>query len=354
MFLELDLGHLTELLTGRTLNPRQIIFRVAERGTHFQDEGVSRGDRVFVHYGNNLEFFIDLLSVWHMGASFVPIDNRLTVFEVENLARAVKPRLMLVDSKADASLIAGMIAAGVKVINTASWDFDNREHGEPRPFVSRARLDDEALILFTSGSTGIPKGVIHTHRTLRARWMALRESLGLRSYGRTLCLLPTHFGHGLLCNSLFPWLSGLDLFIAPAFSTDVLMRLGRVIDEHKITFLSSVPSMWGLILKASKPPQFQTLRRIHCGSAPLSAHLWKEIQNWSGTTDVFNAYGITETGSWVAGTTVGKFVPEEGLIGVPWGAVIKILRRGESHAPFELDSQCGTEETGYVWINTPA
>src|SRR5919106_4972337 len=191
-----------------------------------------------------------------MGASLVPIDSRLTVFEVENLARAVKPRLMLVDSKAHASLIAGMIAAGVKVINTANWDFDNREHGEPRPFASRARLDDEALILFTSGSTGIPKGVIHTHRTLRARWMALRESLGLRSYGRTLCLLPTHFSHGLLCNSLFPWLSGLDLFIAPAFSTDVLMRLGRLIDEHKLTFLSSVPSMWGLILKASKPPQF--------------------------------------------------------------------------------------------------
>jgi acyl-CoA synthetase (AMP-forming)/AMP-acid ligase II len=354
MFLDLGIGHLTELATGRALNPRQIVFRVAERVAHFQDEGVSRGDRVFVHYGNNLEFFIDLLAVWHLGASLVPIDERLTLFEVENLARAVKPRFMLVGSKASPAMTAGIAAAGVKVINAANLDFDDPVYAEPRPFVSQIRLDDEALILFTSGSTGIPKGVVHTHRTLRARWMALRESLGLRSYGRTLCVLPTHFGHGLLCNSLFPWLSGLDLFVAPAFSTDVLMQLGRVIDDHKITFLSSVPSMWGLILKASKPPHGQTLRRIHCGSAPLSARLWKEIQQWAGTTEVFNAYGITETGSWVAGTTVGEFVPEEGLIGAPWGAVIRILRSGDSRALFEMDAQCGTGETGYIWIHTPA
>jgi oxalate---CoA ligase len=354
MFLDLGLGHLSELASGRTLNPRQVAFRVAERVTHFHDEGVSHGDRVFVHYGNNLEFFVDLLAVWHLGASLVPIDNRLTVFEVENLARAARPRVMLVDSKVDPSLLAALMAAGVKVINSADWDFDNPAHGAPRPFVSRVRLDDEALILFTSGSTGMPKGVVHTHRSLRARWMALRGSLGLASYVRTLCLLPTHFGHGLICNSLFPWLSGLDLFIAPAFSTDALMQLGRLIDDHKITFLSSVPSMWELILKASKPPQRQTLRRVHCGSAPLSVQRWKEIRDWAGTTEVFNAYGITETGSWVAGTTVGEFVPEEGLIGVPWGAVIRILKKGESRAPFELDAQCGTEEPGSIWIHTPA
>jgi acyl-coenzyme A synthetase/AMP-(fatty) acid ligase len=51
------------------------------------------------------------------------------------------------------------------------------------------------------------------------------------------------------------------------------------------------------------------LRRIHCGSAPLSAHLWNQIRDWSGTHDVYNAYGITETGSWVAGTTIGEFAP---------------------------------------------
>jgi acyl-CoA synthetase (AMP-forming)/AMP-acid ligase II len=195
---------------------------------------------------------------------------------------------------------------------------------------------------------------VHTHRSLRARWLSLRASLGIEAYRRTLCLLPTHFGHGLICNSLFPWLAGQDLVIAPPFSTSALMQLGAVIDEHNITFLSSVPSMWGLALKASKPPRAKTLRRIHCGSAPLSAHLWRQIQEWAGTNEVFNAYGITETGSWVAGTSVEPFEPEDGLVGVSWGAVIKILKSADAGAIFDADLQCRGEEPGYIWLNTPA
>jgi oxalate---CoA ligase len=352
MFVDMQVGQLTELGTGRTMNPRQIGLCAAERVKRYQEEGVARGDRILVLHGNNPEFFIDLLAAWHLGASVVPVDHRLTAFEVENLARTVNPRLVLVDHAADAGVIAGLRASALKVINAPTCDLNKQPNSESLPFGSKPRLDDEALILFTSGSTGSPKGVVHTHRSLRARWMALRQSLGLQPYRRTLCLLPTHFGHGLICNSLFPWLSGSDLFVGPAFSTDLLMQLGRVIDEHQITFLSSVPSMWGLTFKASKPPQAKTLRRIHCGSAPLSAHVWKQIQEWAGTKEVLNAYGITETGSWVAGTTVGEFVAEDGLIGLPWGTEIKILNSCEINAPFAMDSQCEREETGYVWIHT--
>jgi acyl-CoA synthetase (AMP-forming)/AMP-acid ligase II len=69
---------------------------------------------------------------------------------------------------------------------------------------------------------------------------------------------------------------------------------------------------------------------------------------------VCNAYGITETGSWVAGTTVPDLVPEDGLIGVGWGAVIKILKTSSAeHAP-DVAAECATGESGCVWLNTPA
>jgi acyl-CoA synthetase (AMP-forming)/AMP-acid ligase II len=261
---------------------------------------------------------------------------------------------MLTDGTADAAKLAGLSTLDVKVIDTRAIDEARAQSPLSHTWTSQTRMDDEALILFTSGSTGTPKGVVHTHRSLRARWMALHQALGIEAYRRTLCLLPTHFGHGLICNSLFPWLSGRDLWIVPPFNTDVLMRLGSLIDEHGITFLSSVPSMWGLALKASKPPRSQTLKRIHCGSAPLTAHLWQQIQEWAGIKEVFNAYGITETGSWVAGTSLPEIVAEDGLVGVPWGSIIKILKSSEPHAPFQADGQCKVDETGYIWINTPA
>ncbi len=145
-------------------------------------------------------------------------------------------------------------------------------------------LDDDALILFTSGTTGQPKGVVHTHRSLRARWTSLRDHLGLGPYRRTLCLLPTHFGHGLICNCLFPWLSGCELFIQPPFRPELLAQLGAVVDEHEITFMSSVPAVWRIAERLAKPPQAGSLERVFVGSAPLTAQLcdpFRQVTRWN-------------------------------------------------------------------------
>jgi hypothetical protein len=56
------------------------------------------------------------------------------------------------------------------------------------------------------------------------------------------------------------------------------MRLGKILDDNRITFMSSVPSVWKVALKLSKRPQAGTLRRVHVGSAPLSAHIWEDIR----------------------------------------------------------------------------
>jgi acyl-CoA synthetase (AMP-forming)/AMP-acid ligase II len=63
--------------------------------------------------------------------------------------------------------------------------------------------------------------------------------------------LPTHFGHGLICNCLYPWLSGNTPYILPPYRADLLTGLGALIDEHRITFMSSVPPVWRLALKLS-------------------------------------------------------------------------------------------------------
>jgi acyl-CoA synthetase (AMP-forming)/AMP-acid ligase II len=153
---------------------------------------------------------------------------------------------------------------------------------------------------------------------------------------------------------LFPWLFGQDLYILPPFRTELLLRLGALIDGHGITFLSSVPSVWRLALKTSRPPEARTLERVFCGSAPLSAVLWRSVKEWTGAREVMNAYGITETGSWLAGTTLGDFQPEDGLVGAPWGGVIRILATRDPATPPGLAEPCGAGQSGYVWVNTPA
>jgi len=338
-----NVGNLTEPVSGRHWSKAEIGQQVLQRVHACQVTGITQGDRVLIHFGNTLEFFAELLAIWRVGACAIPVDARLTPFEVEKLATAARARFNVINDDTPPESLE--VVASTHVRHTL--DPGKFTEGPTDPGISSAfpRLDDDALILFTSGSTGNPKGVVHTHRSLLARWTTLKQSLGLKRYRRTLCVLPTHFGHGLICNCLYPWLSGCDLFIAPPFKADLIMRLGSLIDEYRISFMSSVPSIWNLALKVASPPETGSLQRIHVGSAPLSENTWGQIQDWTGTREVFNAYGITETGSWVAGTTGGPVEPESGLIGEPWGASIRVM---------DEDRICTSGETGMVWLNTPA
>lgn len=343
-------GRLTEPLSGRSWSPDEILARVGGRVTFYESIGLGRGDRVFLHYGNSLEFFVDLLAIWHLGGCAIPIDARLTPFEVLTLARSAQPACSVWRESPDASLAGELPDLGTRVIEAP--DGTTRPGGPPgRP---ASRLDDEALILFTSGTTGNPKGVVHTQRSLHARWASLATALGYAAYRRTLCLLPTHFGHGLICNCLFPWLGGQDLHVLPPFRADILTQLGEVIDGHGITFLSSVPTVWRLATKTARPPESGSLVRVHCGSAPLTASLWRSVQEWAGTRDVKNAYGITETGSWLAGTPDDFGEPEDGLIGVAWGGTLRVMPSSDPTESPTWNPPCAPGESGHVWIRTPA
>ena len=107
--------------------------------------------------------------------------------------------------------------------------------------------------------------------------IALNESVvGRRALARTLVTLPTHFGHGLIGNALTPLMSGCDIVLPPADMT-LVKELGRIVDEHRVTFLSSVPALWPMAMKLGAGPARSSLLRVHVGSAALSSTLWSEV-----------------------------------------------------------------------------
>jgi acyl-CoA synthetase (AMP-forming)/AMP-acid ligase II len=344
-------GLLIEPISGRRWTAVDVASRINARLADYHRRGFVPGDRVFIHFGNCNEFFAELLAVWQAGGCAIPIDPRFTPFEIDTLAAWARPRFSAWIGAADADVRASLSKLDINVMDASGTQSSS---GAPASRPAGFRLDDDALILFTSGTTGQPKGVVHTHRSLLARWVSLRDHLGLEAFRRTLCLLPTHFGHGLICNCLFPWLSGADLHVLPPFKPEIVAQLGLIVDEHRITFMSSVPAVWRLAKRISPPPRSGSLARVFIGSAPLSASLWEEVRQWSGTAEVFNSYGITETGSWLAGTTVPDFRPEDGLIGECWGGVLGVLSSSEPDAVASPGSVCKPGESGHVWVKTPA
>jgi oxalate---CoA ligase len=349
VFIDRGTGRLIDAQTGATHDCAAIQNAVSAGTQLFHRSGLTSGDRVLINYGNRPEFFLDLLAIWRCGACAIPLDARAPAAEIANIVAVTRPRLSLWHDAPSAPVATVLADAGVRVATT----HDRRTAASEAQPGAGFRLDDDALILFTSGTTGKPKGVVHTHRTLLARWMALRESLGTVDFERTLCMLPTHFGHGLICNSLFPWLSGQDLFILPPYRTDLLLGLGELLDRYHITFMSSVPPVWRIALKMARQPRLGTLRRVFCGSAPLSRHLWQGIREWTGSRQVCNAYGITETGSWIAGLTDVGIEPEDGLIGRGWGTIAGVRRRRDATEQPDANDECAPGEEGFVWLKTP-
>jgi len=147
------LGSLIEVEGGLEWDPDEIERQLARRRAHFAAADLQPGDRVLIAFGNRAAFFVELLAAWRLGACVIPVDTRSTPFEVETLARAAQARFAVVDAHTGADKREVLNDLGLTVLDTDSScqggeAIDAHERGLP--------LEADALILFTSGSTGEP------------------------------------------------------------------------------------------------------------------------------------------------------------------------------------------------------
>jgi acyl-CoA synthetase (AMP-forming)/AMP-acid ligase II len=293
-------GAIEDVGRGVRWDAATLATEVARRAERLSKLRLGRGQIVAITHGGSAPFFADLLATWATGAAAACLDSALTAPELETVLSFLKP----------AALLASDTAAPIERLN------------DPEPAqASASRPDDPALILFTSGTTGAPKGVVLSFQALSARMAHNRSAIGEKPLARTLVTLPTHFGHGLIGNALTPLLAGGDIVLHPP-GLALAQNLGRIIDDHRISFMSSVPAFWRMALKFSAAPRLDSLLRIHVGSAPLSGRPWSEIASWS-RAEVVNCYGMTETANWIAGASSATAIAD-GLVGRMWGGVAAV------------------------------
>lgn len=311
-----QLGAIHDHATGTVLDARVLAAEATSRATTLRAQGAGPGAIVAITHGGTVAFFVDLLAVWSCGAAAACLDPALTDAERRNVIAFCNPALVLHENDLE--------------VRTAAP-------------VRQGLLDDTALLLFTSGTTGAPKGVALSFRAILARLALNRYEIGSQTLASSLVTLPTHFGHGLIGNALTPLWAGGTIHLVPR-GLSLAQSLGSLIDTHAITFMTSVPSLWQMALRMSAPPKGKTLKRVHVGSAPLSATLWTRIAEWCGCETV-NCYGITETANWIGGASTASFTPADGLIGRPWGgsAAIRLA-----------DGTIAQQGEGEVLVQTPA
>jgi acyl-CoA synthetase (AMP-forming)/AMP-acid ligase II len=312
-------GTIHDLTAGVSWSAAQLAAEVERRAARLAHIGP--GSIVAITHGGTAAFFADLFAVWSKDGAAACLDPALTPSERDNVIGFCKA------------------AAVISEDGVAAMSQDAAQRA-PK---------DAALILFTSGTTGAPKGVVLSSLALLARLQLNRTEIGDDALARTLVTLPTHFGHGLIGNALTPLAAGGDIVLAPR-GLGLAQQLGALIDRHDIRFMSSVPSLWQMALRLSPRPTKQSLRRVHIGSAPLSAAIWLRIQEWCACP-VVNCYGITETANWIAGASTAEHPPSDGFVGKPWGGNAGVIGAdGKVHATGvgEIVIQSPALMTGYL------
>jgi acyl-CoA synthetase (AMP-forming)/AMP-acid ligase II len=383
-----DLVAVRDRSTGLTY--AELAESAREFGAALVAAGVERGDRVAIWCGNCAEWTVAALGVFAAGAVLVPVNTRFKGAEAAVILSRSGARVlvtvtgflgtdyvaMLEDTGTALPALQTIVIAQGKADGSAqSWqDFRSNAAPAARAEVERRSAalgpDDPSDILFTSGTTGVPKGVVMTHgRTLivASDWVAMT---GLHDGDVYLQVNPYFHMFGLKAGILASVASGATMLPEPVFDVDRV--LARVAAEH-VTVLPGPPTLYQSILDHPQRARhdLSSLRVAVTGSADIPVELIRRVDDELPFANIVTGYGLTEAGTACAtsadddaeavATTVGRPRPgfELRLVGedgyeVATGQPGEVLLRGGSIMAGYLDDP---EETAKVlsadgWLRT--
>ena len=264
------------------LSGRELEQRVAELAGGLRAAGVKRRHVVAWQLPNVVEAALLYRACWRLGAVAAPVHHQASRIEAERMLAAVDPTLFLADRSEVRDLAAAPVARPPKTL----------------------RPSDLAVVLFTSGSTGQPKAVLHTHRSLvyKARLMARAHGL----HRGDVVLMPAPLAHisGLLNGVLVPGAAGMRSVLMPKWDPSAALAL---IEGERVSFMIGPPTFFVGLMGAADfdPARVESLRLVSSGGAGVSPGFVTEASALLGCR-VKRTYGSTEAPTITTSTPTDK------------------------------------------------
>jgi long-chain acyl-CoA synthetase len=273
--------------------------RSARVAAALAERGLERGDRVGVLVDIGPDYAAACLGIWRAGAVVVPLD-----------ARAGRDDLMHRHSVAGLRCLV-TACEGTVLPGVPSVGMDDLPLVAPASPHHRARPEDDCLLLFTSGTTGGPKGLLHTGASLAAMVERHATSTGLTGEDIVWATIPFFLMVGLLDLFLAPLTTGASVVITQPFSPRVaLLEAARA----HVTTIIAVPPIFQLLVAVDEAPSLPALRFAQASAATLDSAIRTAFHRRFGLW-LAQTYGMSEVGR--IATTAGMDVPPPRNVGRP-------------------------------------
>ncbi len=361
--------------TGISFTFGQYRQAVREFAAVLREEGVARGERVAVVLNNGLNAAVAIPGIMVGRGVAVPVNPQLKGQEMAWLVENSAAGLLVTDRRNQGFLPAAIGQAAP--IHIEGNEPDNPyllyriagRAAEPANEAERIvpAWNDQALILYTSGTTGRPKGVPLTHGNLLTNAGQVERAHRLTPGDVALCVLPVYHINGFVVTLIAPLLSGASVVLPNKFSAS---RFWEWVRDHRVTWFSAVPTILSLLLSHDSPPreEIATLRFARSASAPLPVAVLEEFERRSGVP-VIESYGMSEAAGQItsnplpplarkagsAGIAVGNelAVKDEKGFFLPAGSVGEVVLRGENICGGYLDNPEANQEAFQdAWFHT--
>jgi acyl-coenzyme A synthetase/AMP-(fatty) acid ligase len=273
--------------------------------------GVGRGDVVMTLVGSRVEWVLTMLACWRMGAVALPCNPQLRRKDLELRARAANPKLAIGEAR-----YLGELPAGIPYMDMDDLArvFDEDLDQETPAAMERLDPADPAAIVFTSGTTGEPRGVLYPQSYLGGQRLQAEHWFGAGKGEVAWCTAAPGWSKSTRNAFVAPWLGGAVAVLHDG-RFDPAERL-RLCEELGVNVLCQAPTEYRMLAKRADLSPIPSLRRLVSAGEPMEPEVIRLFRERLGAA-IADGYGQTETGA-VSGIRPGEDDPDrDGSMGTP-------------------------------------
>lgn len=320
-----------------------LLKRVYKLRDDFKALGVEHSDRIIVYTENGSAFIVGILAAMLAGGIAVPVDPQIPYDAVINIVKRVEAKTIFINGVRPEKNFSNHSEDTSKV-KVLKEDLDeNYEIKESQDFTKYEDENEPAFILFSSGTTGIPKGVIQTHKSILTNLDAIIDYMkpnenDIFYISKTMVHSSTLTGELLVALKLGLKLIALNPLVSPK-------TLLKRFDEYKPTIVCVNPTILRLILRCKNDNyDLTSIQRIYTSGAVADKDLLVKVKEKISTAKLLNVYGLTEAGPRLTAQTEDRFDK--------FGSVGKSIKGVKIYVYNDENQLCKSGEIGEVYVET--